>query len=304
MSGLHAIQALLNDPEIKLKRAASTRWLSHERACQSLRSTLPAVLTSLEREATERSEPMAIGLLKTIKTYKFVATLYLMCDLLPHLARLSCMFQAADIDLSQIQCQVTATLLQIRSIKENGGTNMRNVRTVLSTSLKDWNVMPPDIDTSESNLKNQLIIPYVEALEKNICNRFLDAGLIGAFSIFDPKLLPKTEEDIISSSFGENSIEKFCEHYGSDPSPVIDIEQIKSEWSVFSIYMFQNCKTMSLNGVLELLSTNRTIQSLYPNLSRLATICRILPVSTVDCERAFSTMKRIKTRLRSVMRTA
>ena len=66
MSGLDAIQTVMNDPEIKLKAATSVRWLSHERACQALRSTLPSVFVSLEREATERSEPIAAGLLKMI----------------------------------------------------------------------------------------------------------------------------------------------------------------------------------------------------------------------------------------------
>lgn len=66
MSGLHSIQAILEDPEIKLKRALHVRWLSHEHACQALRRILPSVIVSLEREASERSEPVAAGLSKMI----------------------------------------------------------------------------------------------------------------------------------------------------------------------------------------------------------------------------------------------
>ena len=42
---------------------------------------------------------------------------------------------------------------------------------------------------------------------------------------------------------------------------------------------------------------------MYPNLAIISINCLVLPVSTVDCERGFSTMKRIKTHLRSVMKT-
>ena len=71
----------------------------------------------------------------------------------------------------------------------------------------------------------------------------------------------------------------------------------------FVIYMIQNCKSFKMKAVLVLLASNDTLKTMYPNLAILASICLVLLVSTVDCERGFSTMKRIKTRLRSVMKT-
>lgn len=53
-SGLKAIQQLLETPELKLKKAADTHWLSHDAACHTLVKVLPSVITSLEREAEER----------------------------------------------------------------------------------------------------------------------------------------------------------------------------------------------------------------------------------------------------------
>ena len=58
-----------------------------------------------------------------------------------------------------------------------------------------------------------------------------------------------------------------------------------------------------MRDVLQMLLQNVTLKSMYPNLSTLAAICQVLPVTTVDCERAFSAMKRIKSRLRSTMKT-
>ena len=121
LSGLHAIQAVLDNSEIKLKKPLHVRWLSHNSACQALRSTLPSVLVSLSREASERGEPVAAGLLNMITQFKFIATLLLLCDILPHLNRLSCMFQSADLDLSLIQPQILATLEKLRQLRDTPG---------------------------------------------------------------------------------------------------------------------------------------------------------------------------------------
>ena len=57
-----------------------------------------------------------------------------------------------------------------------------------------------------------------------------------------------------------------------------------------------------MQDILTMITSNVTLNTLYPNLNILASIC-LVPVTTVDCERAVSTMKRVKTRLRSVMKT-
>ena len=97
-------------------------------------------------------------------------------------------------------------------------------------------------------------------------------------------------------------MEELREKYGVGESPIISCEDLKSEWLDFRIYMFSNCGKMSMKGVLTSLATqNNTTSIVYPNLSKLAQICLVLPIGTADCERGFSTMKRIKTRLRSQM---
>ena len=67
-AGLRAIQSILDDPSLKLLQAKGHRWLTHESACQTLRRTLPSVLASLQREASERGEPMADGLYRQMQT--------------------------------------------------------------------------------------------------------------------------------------------------------------------------------------------------------------------------------------------
>ena len=75
MANLHAIQEILNDPQIKCKQAKDVRWLSHDNAIKALIRSLPSILVSLDREASENGEPTAHGLYKFMKCYN----LWLLC---------------------------------------------------------------------------------------------------------------------------------------------------------------------------------------------------------------------------------
>ena len=118
MAGLHAIQEVLADPVVKLKQAKDDRWLSHEAVISSILCTMPSLIASLEREASERDQPAAVGLVKFVKTYYFVACCKLLSKVLPHFNRLSLLFQRENIDLSAIQPILDATIHAIQQFRE------------------------------------------------------------------------------------------------------------------------------------------------------------------------------------------
>ena len=116
MAGLHAIQEVLDDSVIKLKQAKDVRWLSHE---ASILRTMPSLIMSLEREGTERHEPAVVGLVRFVKTYYFVACCKLLSKVLPHINRLSLLFQFEDVDLSVIQPNLNATIHAIEQYRDS-----------------------------------------------------------------------------------------------------------------------------------------------------------------------------------------
>ena len=71
---------------------------------------------SREREGSERGEPAAVGLVKFVKTYYFVACCKLLSKVLPHINRLSLLFQREDIDLSAIRPNLNATIHAIETL--------------------------------------------------------------------------------------------------------------------------------------------------------------------------------------------
>ncbi|XP_070533136.1 zinc finger MYM-type protein 1-like [Ptychodera flava] len=116
MAKLHDIQEILDVAQLTLKEAKDTRWLSHDLACKALFNSLPAVITSLEYEA--RQNATAAGLATWIKKYSTLATLYLLCDLLPHLSALSKCFQHHQVDLQQINIHIAVKIEVVSSMKD------------------------------------------------------------------------------------------------------------------------------------------------------------------------------------------
>ena len=51
---------------------------------------------------------------------------------------------------------------------------------------------------------------------------------------------------------------------------------------------------MSTRDIMSTLSANTTISSFYPTLAKLGSIALIIPISTADGERGFSTINKIR----------
>ena len=82
-------------------------------------------------------------------------------------------------------------------------------------------------------------------------------------------------------------------HLSVDWTVVKDI--LLQEWALFKHLLVSEFKEVSTRDIMSTMSANTTFSSLYPTLSKLASIALIVPVSTADCERGFLTMNRIKT---------
>ena len=297
LSGLHAIQALLDDPAIKLKEAKDVRWLSHDAAIASLLHTLPSLIASLEREATERGEPTAEGLLQFVMSHFFIATALLLHKVLPHVSRLSRIFQKEDVDFTLLKLCVDATIAAVGLYKDD---ELKEVDTTLSSDLKDYTIHTSDATKKE--FQKQIQEKYVAALVTQLKDRLPDVVELEAFSILDPSKLPKESAESFTS-YGNTHLDLLCSRYGSRDNADINKDGLRSEWSTLKQLISQKYRETQCKEFLILISSNSTLSMMFPNFAVLASIALVIPVSTAECERCFSSMKRIKTTLRNRMET-
>ena len=157
-------------------------------------------------------------------------------------------------------------------------------------------ITPPTQSQRDSFL-NQIQKPFIQNLCDNLQQRFPDVELLDAFSIFYPSKLPTTYDVAVHTRYGVEKIRILADHFTSP----VDLQALTLDWQSFRVYMMQNCREMSMKQVVSTLATSKSLGSAYPQLLKLAQICLILPVSTADCERGFSAMVRVKSKLRNEM---
>ncbi|KAL1251696.1 hypothetical protein QQF64_019492 [Cirrhinus molitorella] len=99
-------------------------------------ASLKAAAVVLEEVETHKC-PTAKGLYSFLATYRFVAALHMQADVLPHLARLSKLFQKEDVMFLAIKEQVPITLALIKGIKDSGGHQSGSHLSKLTENLDD-----------------------------------------------------------------------------------------------------------------------------------------------------------------------
>ena len=68
--------------------------------------------------------------------------------------------------------------------------------------------------------------------------------------------------------------------------------------------MLQKHSHLNMRNMVKVFVADTTMKAMYSNLTSLASLAAILPVSTIECKQAFSAIKRFNTELRNRMKTS
>ena len=294
MAGLDAIKQLLGEKG-KLQAPSSTRWLSVEACLSKLKLCFASVVLSLEREGEERSDAKAIGLHGLITQYRFVCTMLLMCDTLPHLARMAKCFQIAECDYSVIPKILASTVTSMEQLKTCNGMNLSSLQKYLDGLQEKSIEIKKPANLAEEYFKDSVRIPFLTCLIDNIHKRFPDKTLLSSFDIFNPRKLPNEDQ---LDEYGFQEIIALSERFKDS---VASSEVCLEEWGGYRQLLRVSPNLTKHSEVINDLCTNETTATLFPNMAQLARICRVIPIHTADVERTFSQLKLIKSRTRNRM---
>ena len=174
---------------------------------------------------------------------------------------------------------------------------MKSLDTVLSKRSEEFTFRITD--RQKELFKSDIQEKYLNGLITNLESRFNDVGVLSALAtIFNPqKALSCPSEQF--SMYGDDEIATVSAHF----TVTVVNETLFQEWSCFKHLLLAEFKEMSIEETMSTLSAHSSFSSLYPTLSKLASIALIIPVSTADCERGFSTINRIKTDSRNRLKT-
>ena len=205
----------MEEPVLHLKNAVHTRWLSHEQSIKAIRRTMAALITALEREVVENDNAIARGLVIAMKSYNFVATVYFLSDVLPHLSVLNLIFQKDDVDLAVVKPQVSATIASLKFLRNNPGPYMKELDGNIDNLIAQFGMVVEE--SSKESFNKNIREKYIDLLVENLENRFSDSSILGALvSLFDPK---KALDVCTTSSniadYGNAAVDEVAAHYTS-----------------------------------------------------------------------------------------
>ena len=311
---LAEIQAELDSPEIKIKmqKPSDTRWLARERAVRAVGKSLPALVSTFKKIYDETGDAEAHGIATLLTKYNTVACINMLSDVLHTVAKLQGNLQAKEIDLASVPGMVDSTTKRLKELKE---------RVISSTWFKDHSLVFTDnlqlgakkivvTEEEKAGFLQKVYRPYLQSVIDHINGRMESTDFLSSMSVFDPRHLPNSEERL--NNYGEEKIRILIDFYGiaqrayfdgdeAFSQPDIDPEYTEAEWKLFRQLIFRKYRDSSLQTMLFCLTGSDDISTVSPNLAKVATILEVLPVTTATVERSFSSMKLIKTRLRSRM---
>ena len=150
-SALKEMQALVNHPQLKMIKPSDTRWLAHDRSVKAIRCSMRPLIDTLEHIHEDTGEPEALGMLRTMKTYNFVATLMMLSDVLPVLTCLSRALQVKTADFTLVTSQLTYVQHSLQQIKVR--PNDQEYLSTVHDTVTDLAIGVVDLETARDSTR-------------------------------------------------------------------------------------------------------------------------------------------------------
>ena len=127
---------------------------------------------------------------------------------------------------------------------------------------------------------------------------------ISAFSIFHHDKWPSNKAEL-ELLYGNNEINTLKDWFGDTLTMAgCDLEQLSSEWRDMKKLVSNNFSDKSYLELYKILLTKKPYKDNLRNILHLVELLLVLPISSANCERAFSAQKRIKSDTRSSLSTS
>ena len=326
---LENLQAQLGLAKLRMVRLVATRWLSRGQAVARVFAIIAALVMEFKEDERDQSNALAGPLVEATQSFVFVVCLSLFNDILQTLCQLSMAFQKDHVKFSEVKVLLAATreCLQAQYVDEPfvGGPSYRDTQRDIESAMRraprpyvpvpalvpfnHRGVAIPTVDGERHDWIKAGMKQYAEDLLADLDGRFPDVPLFTALSIFDFTTMPEEEEwKDAKATWGNLELEELIVHFGAPKiapgvrgkvfSRIIDPTLVRAQWDTLKHVLFSlKQEGVSLeDGYRKVLASDS-----LPDVKRLAFFFLVLCLSTVWCERGFSLMAQIKTKLRNCM---
>ena len=296
-----------------LKRLSDTRWSCRYLSLKGILKTLPAVIRTLEEvsQGTHASRTVeARGLLVQVRSFKFILLLEIFVKILAITNALSEQIQNSQLVLgaaARLVCSVTKAISSARQDKEWDRTWTAAIDRAQSSNadlptvgrsrqrprqIDDFVLMestgrrdqPSGQDDPKTFHRTHTYYPVIDAMSSEMDRRFSSTNrmIMTGVSACYPKAATFMSADALNG---------LAKHYD------LDSDSLNTECTLAKDYLKDN----------NLLCIGDVIRALLPISSAVPVLLKVLQLSvtigdgSAGCERSFSSLARIKTKLHSTM---
>ncbi|XP_052799033.1 zinc finger MYM-type protein 1-like [Mya arenaria] len=286
----------------KLRTLCETRWTSRADALSTFKSAYSVVVHALE-QLQEDGDDKAGQHLASIMKFDFIIGLVVAEHVMQSTVPLSYLLQAVDCDLLEATRESQTLIRQFQNERADP-----NVWEALFQSAKDiaaeFEIEPsmprlaqrqrnranPPANDPQQYWQRALYFPFLDHLCQELSDRLIVAEERFRAQYLIPSKLNLCTDGMVDLIFAGYSVDL----PQGNQSFHNEVRRWKARWQL----MDENDKPSTLGETVA--STN---PDLYKGVYTVLTILLTMPASSATAERSFSVMRRVKTYLRSTMRT-
>lgn len=235
------------------------------------------------------------SLFDDIRSIEFLSLLFVGADVLPSINALSSEFQKRDLFAYDVFSRVDDCIAQLEEAPLTASSRLfRRVEDAMDkkrTAFVDGTKVAIDVDEDRLQSAKVDVDCLPGALTMALRERFPSQELLSASKIFAPTSHPTNN----ISMFGWEELEIICRHYDG----IVDPDEMRREYPVIRLRLSRECKGMTVFDAWHQLLSDDSFVARYPNMCKIAALFLIVMPTSVDCERAFSVMAMIKTKMRN-----
>ena len=296
----------------QLQKLSDTRWACLYSAINAICYTFDALLATLEDIASGSDHSKAVearGLLHQVKHFKFLLCLIIFDRVLSCSISLSEQLQDRKVNLSKATDLVLATTETLQEFREEKSwdhlydyaKSVAELRGIdIATDSHEQRVRRPpirlqDVVVLESTGSRQ-VATSAEQYKVDLYYPVLDSFLAEINRHFTTENVELMKAIQACSPDSNNFLDPDC------LNPMVEAYKLdRDSVGMEAILARRSLKEKEMDDLSDAIRELYPLKSAFPTLFKLLHIALTIVVSTAECERSFSALKRIKTYLHSTM---
>ena len=282
------IAELIGEHFLKPQKANGTRWVDHKlRETAKLIENWAIIVTQMENYAEDKSNKAE----NRTKVRVFVK------DVLNEVAKISLLFQREDITVYSAVTKLQSAQTSLRGLIDNDGPSVTEIKVQMrEEKFHDFqllNLLPDDTLANDRRRITQAALDSMSSRLENLTT----GDIFLASNAFDHKNWQLATERYALLQYGTGDVRVVFRHYQTILTNAgCNLVNALSQWTDLKFHVASNARYNNQHPLLvwQLVSQMDQDKGDYRDILKSIHLTSVLPLANASCERAFSTMKRIK----------